>query len=128
MPNLTRFNSNQPAVDQDDLLHRIDYDADLLASLNKLFDIEWTAHLGALKLSQQTNNTQGCKKALHTLRGMALNMSAKPLSLLIETIEHHDNTLKNEGPLGADAIDAIELEAQRLQAELIKIQQTLAKN
>ena len=122
--NLSDINTNIPAIKKDELLDRIDHDGDLLIDLSELFHSEMMMHLKRLKTAQDVSDNLEQRKVLHTLKGMALNISAKPLALFIEDIERVHFT--NEETVSTiPVLEAIELETRRIQDELHRIQQSL---
>ncbi len=120
---LDDINTSLPAIEKEELLNRIDHDSELLLDLSELFHSEVMVYLKRLKLSQEVSDTTEQQKVLHTLKGMALNISAKPLASFIEDIEHVH--FQNQKTMPAvSTLEAIKLEVKRIQDELNRIQQS----
>lgn len=78
----------EPIVNVDELLARVDNDAELLRELIAIFKTEFPRHLSALRQAIGQGDLKNIQKSAHTLKGMLLSLGATRAAAAAATLEH----------------------------------------
>ncbi|MFN7950032.1 MAG: PAS domain S-box protein [Blastocatellia bacterium] len=104
------------AFDRTELLARLGGDRNLMMKISQLFLIQYPKLLAEIRAAAESGNAQKINRAAHTLKGQALNFSARELAETARQIE----TLGREGNLSSLAghLARLEDELARLASAL----------